>query len=88
MVFRTRDLLVRQRTQLINALRGHFGEHGIVAPQSPANLKTLAIALDGAEMRVPQLVRDLGRVYLKHIEQFELKDRRLGEAPAMRGPER
>jgi len=24
MLFRTRDLLVRQRTQLINALRGHF----------------------------------------------------------------
>ncbi len=29
MVFRTRDLLVRQRTQLINALRGHFAEHGV-----------------------------------------------------------
>jgi transposase len=25
MLFRTRDLLVRQRTQLINALRGHMG---------------------------------------------------------------
>ncbi len=28
MIFRTRDLLVRQRTQLINALRGHLAEHG------------------------------------------------------------
>ena len=28
---RTRDLLVRQRTMLINALRAHFGEFGIVA---------------------------------------------------------
>src|SRR6266853_5081696 len=27
-VFRTRDLLVRQRTQLINALRGHLAEFG------------------------------------------------------------
>ena len=27
MLFRTRDLLVRQRTQLINALRGHFTGH-------------------------------------------------------------
>ena len=27
MLFRTRDLLVRQRTQLINALRGQLSEH-------------------------------------------------------------
>ena len=36
MLFRTRDLLVRQRTQLINALRGHLAEHGVVAPQGTA----------------------------------------------------
>ena len=29
MIFRTRDLMVRQRTQLVNALRGHLAEHGI-----------------------------------------------------------
>ncbi len=29
----TRDLLMRQRIQLINAIRGHFAELGIVAPQ-------------------------------------------------------
>jgi transposase len=34
-VFRTRDHLVKQRTQLINALRGHLAEHGVVAPQDP-----------------------------------------------------
>jgi transposase len=28
-VFRARDLLVRQRTQLLNALRGLLAEHGI-----------------------------------------------------------
>ncbi len=73
MVLRTRDLLVRQRTQLINALRGHLAEHGIVAPQGPAHLKTLANALEGADTRVPQLVRDLGRVYLEHIEQLSMR---------------
>ena len=30
MLFRTRDLLVRQRTQTINALRGHLAEFGVV----------------------------------------------------------
>ena len=33
MLFRTRDVLVRQRTQLINALRGHLSEHGVVVAQ-------------------------------------------------------
>jgi transposase len=32
-VFRARDLLVRQRTQLINALRGHLTEFGIILRQ-------------------------------------------------------
>ncbi|ETX13493.1 hypothetical protein OCH239_10280 [Roseivivax halodurans JCM 10272] len=30
MIFRVRELLVRQRTQIINALRGHLGEFGQV----------------------------------------------------------
>ena len=32
-VFRARDLLVRQRTQCVNALRGHLSEYGYVFPQ-------------------------------------------------------
>jgi transposase len=34
LVFRTRHLVVRQRTQLIDAIRGHMAEHGWVAPPS------------------------------------------------------
>ena len=41
MLFRTRDLLVRQRTQTINALRGHLAEFGVVAPQGPAHVGRL-----------------------------------------------
>lgn len=37
-VFRARDLLVRQRTQTINALRGHLTEFGVVAAQVPPML--------------------------------------------------
>jgi transposase len=33
MLHRTRDLLVRQRTQLINAIRAHLAELGLVAAQ-------------------------------------------------------
>ena len=37
----TRDLLMWQRTQLINALRSHMAELGIVAAQGTAGLKEL-----------------------------------------------
>jgi transposase len=41
MLFKARDLLVMQRTQLINALRGHFSEIGIVAPAGPRGVHEL-----------------------------------------------
>lgn len=37
-VFRVRELLIRQRTQAINALRGHLGEYGHVVPQGVRNV--------------------------------------------------
>jgi transposase len=41
MLHRTRDLLMRQRTQVINALRGHLAELGIVAAQGREGIKEL-----------------------------------------------
>ena len=41
-LFRTRDLLVRQRTQTINALRGHLAEFGVVAPRGRARIRRRA----------------------------------------------
>ena len=40
-IFRARDLLVGQRTQIINALRGHLGEYGLIAPQGPSHVERL-----------------------------------------------
>jgi transposase len=40
-IFRTRDLLVRQRTQLINALRGHLAEFGYVVRQGVGHVDKL-----------------------------------------------
>ncbi|TCO67898.1 transposase IS116/IS110/IS902 family protein [Rhodovulum euryhalinum] len=65
MLFRTRDLLVGQRTQLINALRGHLAEHGIVLARGIGNIGRLATRLE--EEGLPDLVRDLGRLYLHRI---------------------
>jgi transposase len=50
LVFRTRDLVVRQRTQLINAIRGHLTEYGWVAPRGTAHMTLLADMLDDQEM--------------------------------------
>jgi transposase len=41
MLFKARDLLVMQRTQLMNALRGHFGEIGLVVPRGPREVREL-----------------------------------------------
>jgi transposase len=41
MLFKARDLLVGQRTQLLNALRGHFGEIGIVVRKGAHEVKAL-----------------------------------------------
>ena len=57
MLFRTRDLLVRQRTQTINALRGHLAEFGVVAPQGPAHLTRLAAAVGDPASGLPEAVR-------------------------------
>lgn len=67
MIFRTRDLLVRQRTQTINALRGHLAEFGIVAPQGAARVDRLAQAVDETAAGLPDIVRDLARLLLEQI---------------------
>ena len=41
MVFSVRELLIRQRIQPINSLRGHLGEFGQVVPQGAANATKL-----------------------------------------------
>ena len=67
MAYRTRDLLVRQRTQTINALRAHLAEQGIVAPTGPAHVGRLAAIIDGDDGVLPAAVRDLARLLLDQI---------------------
>jgi transposase len=49
MLHRARDLLMRQRTQVINALRAHLAEFGIVAPQGRQGVKELLLIIAGGE---------------------------------------
>jgi transposase len=66
LVFRTRDLLVRQRTQLINAIRGHLTEYGWIAPKGPSHVAMLADLLEEEEMAssLPEVARAMFRLML------------------------
>ena len=58
MVLKTRELLVRQRTQVINALRAHLSELGIIAGTGPAKTATLIeIVRDEEDARLPPAAR-------------------------------
>ena len=53
MVFRVRELLIRQRTQAINALRGHLTEFGQIVPQGAANASKLVALVEDPESDLP-----------------------------------
>lgn len=53
MVFRIRALLIRQRTQAIDALRGHLGEFGQIVPQRAANAARLIAIVEHPDSGLP-----------------------------------
>ncbi len=58
MLHRVRELLVGQRTALINALRGHLAEFGVVAPQGARHVAELiAVVADAGDARLPEIAR-------------------------------
>ena len=53
-IHRVRETLVAQKTQLINALRAHLAEFGIIAPQGAGKVSQLtAVVADLEDSRVP-----------------------------------
>jgi hypothetical protein len=56
-IFRTRDLLVRQRTQVINAIRGHLAEYGLIAPQGPSHVDRLVSHIENPDSGIPEAAR-------------------------------
>lgn len=57
MLHKTRDLLVRQRTALINALRAHIAEYGIVAGKGPGGVTALVKLLHDEQEKLPTHAR-------------------------------
>jgi transposase len=73
MVHRARDLLIRQRTAAVNALRGHFAEFGIVAAKGTAKAREL-MGLVNEDERIPPLARQaLGQI----VDQIRDTERKI-----------
>jgi transposase len=79
MLHRTRHLLIRQQTAVINAIRAHLAEFGIVAPLGCLGVEALlGVVADPKDQRVPEVARAclaaLGaqlRVLKKQILEFD-----------------
>ena len=55
---RTRHLLIRQQTSVINAIRAHMAEFGIVAPVGRNGVnQLLGVAADSNDKRLPEVAR-------------------------------
>ena len=72
-VFRARDLLVRQRTQIINALRGHLAEFGLVVPTGPAHVGRLLAEAEDYARSLPQAVRPILGVLIEALQSLDEK---------------
>jgi transposase len=71
--FRTHQSFVGQRTQLINALRGHPVEFRLVVAQGPTGIKAIGGMIDDDATDLPDAVRDVAHLYLEQIKVLTLK---------------
>lgn len=82
MIFRLRDLLVGQRTQVINALRGHLAEFGLVAAKGRENVDKLRAVLEPSQEWVddlPPAVRHMAQLCFDQVDDLS---RRIAELDA------
>jgi transposase len=82
MLHKARELLVRQQTMLINAIRGHMAELGMSAPQGSAKIKDLiAVIQDSEDQSIPALARAALQPLVRQLhtldEQVETLDREI-----------
>src|SRR5262249_31297877 len=72
LLHRGREQLVRQRTMLVNSLRAHLAEFGIVAAQGLRNIAQLiAIVRDAGDLRLPDVARQVLQVLSAQLEHIE-----------------
>ncbi len=70
-VFRARDVLVRQRTQCINALRGHLTEYGWVVAKGATHVPTLIDQIEHPNCQLPESARLILEVLVANLRSLE-----------------
>ena len=74
MIHRARDLLIRQRTMLVNALRGHLAEFGLIEAQGLHKVaKLIAIVLDEKDRRISDIARQVLKMIVGQIEDTQTR---------------
>jgi transposase len=70
-VFRARDLLVRQRTQTINALRSHLAEYGWVIPKGVPHVAQLIERIEDPDTALPRSARAALQVMIASLRALD-----------------
>ena len=73
MLLKVRDLLVKQRTMLINAIRGHAAEFGLTAAKGPVKVAELVQRAHAEATGVPVLAREMLSLLSGQLEAIDLK---------------
>jgi transposase len=82
-VFRARDLVVRQRARCINAARGHLAEYGYVVPQGVTHAPALIAHVEDPSTSPPESARAVLEVLISTFkalgEQLETLDAEIAQ---------
>ena len=79
-LFRTRDLYLRQRTQLINAMHGHLAEYGALLPSSRASVARMIAAAKDCSDDLPAPVFEMALLMAEDIEELTNKVAKIDKA--------
>jgi transposase len=78
MGLKTREVLLRQRVQLTNVLRGHLAELGVVAPQGRTSIgKLLEVLADHKDTSLPDVARMALQELVAQIRELTARVERL-----------
>jgi len=78
---RSRELLVRQRTMLINAVRGHCAEFGLIAPQGALRMSDLVTQIRSTdEACLPSMVKSAMLLMVAQVDALMGQINGLGRA--------
>jgi transposase len=87
LVFRVRDLQVRQRTQVIDALRRHLTEFGIVVAKGPAHVDQLVRVIEDPDEPLPEIAQPILQILVETLHRLDEQIAGLDREVAQRAEE-